>query len=150
MKLRYTSLEPAVMTSRISTGFVTFYPDTPNYKVLLLDHGSHISHPKGHQEKGETKLHAARRELKEETNLTAEIVSDTYLSSHSYTIERNGKSVSKQVFLYAAITNAGSIVISNEHQSYYLVDIPKARTLLTYQGDVDALQKAENWLTSRQ
>ena len=45
-----------------SAGFVVFYKKNlidDKCELLLLDHGSHISHPKGHIEKGETKIQTA-------------------------------------------------------------------------------------------
>ena len=55
-----------------SAGFVVFYKKNlidDKCELLLLDHGSHISHPKGHIEKNETFFDCAKRELIEETGL---------------------------------------------------------------------------------
>ena len=73
-----------------SAGFVVFYKKNlidDKCELLLLDHGSHISHPKGHIEKGETKIQTAIRELKEETNLSPYIFSKAPIKIIKYRIK---------------------------------------------------------------
>jgi deoxyribose-phosphate aldolase len=68
-------------------------------EVLLIDDAyGHVSFPKGHVEPGETWEDAAVREVREETGIEARVI--TPLGRVEYPIERDGKSVRKQVRLF--------------------------------------------------
>jgi len=131
-----------------AAGFVTFVRDNGSFKVLLLDHGTHISHPKGHIEKNETKLETANRELKEETNLSMESHSPLPVHKNKYTIKKRSRDIKKIVYLYAGIANPGEIIISDEHRRYILLDAhsKQAMDTLTYPADKESLEAALEWL----
>lgn len=130
-----------------SAGFVTFINDGGVMKVLLLDHGTHISHPKGHIEGSETKKETAIRELMEETGLSPTDMSDTVLSTIKYTIEKRSKIIDKTVYFYAC-TASGEISLSDEHKRYIMTIPKQARDTLTYETDREALQAALEWFDS--
>ena len=69
-------------------------------QVLLIHHNAgHWDFPKGHVEEGETEVQTAIREVKEETNMDVEIVSDKkYIAN--YIIEH--KQVEKEVVYFTA------------------------------------------------
>ena len=69
-------------------------------EVLLIKHNKgHWDFPKGHMEEGETEKQTAVREVKEETNMDVEIISEQkYIAS--YIIQ--DKQVDKEVIFYLA------------------------------------------------
>lgn len=70
------------MIKEKSCGIVVFDDDK---KILLIKHnGGHISFPKGHVEEGESEKETALREVKEETGIEAEILSnETFTNTYS-------------------------------------------------------------------
>ncbi|MEC8704288.1 MAG: NUDIX domain-containing protein [Asgard group archaeon] len=133
-----------------SAGFVVFYKKNlidDKCELLLLDHGSHISHPKGHIEKGETKIQTAIRELKEETNLSPYIFSKTPIKIIKYRIKRPNFDINKTVYFFATITKEGEIKISNEHKRFILVDINSKQAIntITYDQDKSSFKEALTW-----
>ena len=69
-------------------------------EVLLIKHNKgHWDFPKGHMEEGETEKQTAIREVKEETNMDVEIISEQKYKAN-YIIE--DKQVEKEVVFYLA------------------------------------------------
>ena len=69
-------------------------------EVLLIKHNKgHWDFPKGHMEQGETEKQTAVREVKEETNMDVEIISDQKYRAN-YIIE--DKQIDKEVIYFIA------------------------------------------------
>lgn len=110
-------------------------------EVLLIKNPSNIwTFPKGHIEKGETKEEAAIREVKEETNIDAEIV--TYLGEISYFFTWQGVKVYKTVYFFLMRYLAGIPVPSWEVKDARFFPIEKVKHLLKYKGDKEIFNKA--------
>ena len=110
-------------------------------EVLLIKNPSNIwTFPKGHIEKGETKEEAAIREVKEETNIDAEIV--TYLGEISYFFTWSGVRVYKTVYFFLMKYVSGIPVPSWEVKDARFFPIEKAKQLLKYKGDREIFTKA--------
>ena len=71
-------------------------------QFLLIQHNAgHWAFPKGHPEKGETDLQAARRELAEETGLKGLTLDEDHPLEEFYTFtKRSGKQVEKRVVYF--------------------------------------------------
>ncbi|MCH8906853.1 MAG: NUDIX domain-containing protein [Candidatus Heimdallarchaeota archaeon] len=132
----------------ISSGIITFRVTREELiEVLLLDHGSHISHPKGHIEEGETPGQTALRELKEETDLELVVISPDPIYTGEYPIEKNGRTLTKKVSYFAGVIHRNEVVrISPEHIAFYWKDVRGARRMITHEGDKLALDSAATWL----
>ena len=112
-----------------SFGAVVFNDD----KVLLVVHSKgHIGFPKGHIEKGEEGQDTAIREVKEETGIDIEIISD-FSCSVEYSPKYN---VMKTVTYYIAKKIGGELLPQySEVSSTYFVDKDKVLSRLTYDND---------------
>jgi 8-oxo-dGTP pyrophosphatase MutT (NUDIX family) len=110
-------------------------------EVLLIKNPSNIwTFPKGHIEKGETKEQAAIREVKEETNIDAEIVD--YLGEISYFFSWGGVRIYKTVYFFLMKYISGIPVPSWEVKDARFFSFDKAKKLLKYKGDKEIFQKA--------
>jgi len=115
-------------------------------EVLLIKNPSNVwTFPKGHIEPGETKEEAALREVKEETNIDAEIV--TYLGEIHYFFTWKGVRVFKTVYFYLMRYIAGNPVPSWEVKDAKFFPLEEAKTLLKYKGDKTIFRKALENLT---
>ncbi|RTZ68303.1 MAG: NUDIX hydrolase [Aquificaceae bacterium] len=110
-------------------------------EVLLIKNPSNIwTFPKGHIEKGETKEQAAVREVKEETNIDAQIV--TYLGEISYFFTWGGVRIHKTVYFFLMKYIAGIPVPSWEVKDARFFPIEKVEGILKYRGDKEIFLKA--------
>lgn len=110
-------------------------------EVLLIKNPSNIwTFPKGHIERGETKEQAAVREVKEETNIDAQIVD--YLGEISYFFTWGGVRVYKTVYFYLMRYIAGIPVPSWEVKDARFFSLERAKKLLKYRGDKEIFAKA--------
>lgn len=120
---------------------------------LLLKYGAgHWDFPKGKIEKGETKQQAALRELKEETNLTAQIdnnfeetikyVFTDYLSSEASAKEDDKKVAEKTVYFFIGQALMTDVKLSHEHTDLTWLPYKDALEQLTYDNAKEILKKA--------
>ena len=96
-----------------------------NLKFLLIKGGFGWEFPKGHIEKQETSLEAAKRETKEETGLTIEEIhpSFRFLSKYLVTInystrEKLANPIPKTVAYFLGIAPSKEVKLSFEHSDY--------------------------------
>ena len=112
-----------------SCGSVVFHND----KVLIIEHNyGHIAFPKGHVEENESEMETAIREVKEETGIDIEIVSDK-----RYILEYSPKNnVLKEVVYFIGKKVGGELKPQFEEvASCYFVDKNKAIDLITFDKD---------------
>ena len=120
-----------------SCGIVVF---DENEKVLIIKHnGGHISFPKGRKEEGETDKETAYREVKEETGIEAEIISDKKFKK-AYSPKKN---VWKNVFYFVGKKTGGELNPQLEIVSMCdFFEYEEALKTLTYQVDRNILKDA--------
>lgn len=104
-----------------SCGFIIFSPDSENF--LLLKHADRFDLPKGHIEPHETELECALRELEEETNLKAAVITidENFRFEISYTARYkrfNNESVGKTLVVFLGYLLTDAQVVLTEHQGY--------------------------------
>jgi len=110
-----------------SCGAIVFHKN----KVLVVKHNAgHISFPKGHVEKNESEIETAIREVKEETNIDIEIISDLRFPTFYQPKENTIKEV---IFFVAKAINIDTIAQETEIESIEWLDINKVGQMLTHE-----------------
>lgn len=104
------------MKKDFSCGVIPYRITDAQRQFLLIQHqAGHWSFPKGHPEKGESDLQAARRELAEETGISDVEIDKHHPFNEHYTFtKRSGKQVSKRVVYYLGQVAANQAVVLQE------------------------------------
>lgn len=111
-------------------------------EVLLIKHNKgHWDFPKGHMEEGETEKQTAVREVKEETNIDVEIISEQKYRA-SYIIEE--KQVEKEVIYF--IAKPLSLELKPQETEVSIVEwvkIENAVDTITYETSKNIMSKVK-------
>jgi 8-oxo-dGTP pyrophosphatase MutT (NUDIX family) len=103
--------------------------------------------PKGHIDPGESQLQAAIREVREETGVEVELVSE--LGEVRYWYSRGGRAVAKSVVFYLFRYLSGDPADhDDEVEDARWVELREARRTLTYEGEREMVARALAALTS--
>ena len=129
-----------------SAGFIVFVdPDKshPEREFLLLDYGKFWDYAKGHVEKGEDDLTAARREVEEETGITEIDVIPGFAHKIEYFFRQKAKGlIHKQVTFFLARAKSRKVTISHEHAGYEFLPAEAAVERVTYPSSRQVLKEA--------
>lgn len=144
------------MLFEISAGVIIFIRQKKKIKYLLLKHSEkYWNFPKGHIEKGESELAAAKREVWEETGIRKMAILPGFKGEEKYyyrlakdftRVFKRHKKIFKTVFFYLARTSTSKVDISREHLGYAWCEFDKAMQKLRYQASKDILKKADKFL----
>lgn len=135
------------MKKKESAGIIILRKENSTYKVLLLNSYNFWDFPKGGIEKGENKLEAAIREVKEETGIKDLNFNwgKTYYSTDPF-----GKN-KKVVFYFVAETDETEVIMGispllgkPEHEEYKWVTLEEANNLI-----VNRIKNALDWAIDR-
>ena len=131
-----------------SAGFVVFHvdPATSARRYLLLDYGNYWDYPKGHVEKGEDDLAAAKRELREETGISRIELMDGFTKEMTYVFRAKRVTVKKTVVFFLARTEETHITVSHEHEAGEFLEFEKAVNRLKFATSKEMLRAAEAFL----
>lgn len=126
-----------------SAGIIPYYQG--RYLLVRTRAGIGVwSFPKGHLEKGETRLEAAKRELFEETSLTANII-DGFEESICYVMNDRGDEKTDTYFL--GIVKDKTIKIDEEEiQDHHWCTLAEALTLMQFENTKQVIKKAHAFL----
>ena len=124
------------MVNDFSCGVIPYRLVDGQRQFLLIQHkAGHWAFPKGHPEAGETDLQTARRELAEETGISAvEIDEARPFEEHYHFTKRSGKQVSKRVLYFLGRVAPGQAVSLQEEEvsNYAWGDAQQTRERLTF------------------
>ncbi|MEN9920754.1 MAG: hypothetical protein RL538_647 [Candidatus Parcubacteria bacterium] len=137
----------------ISYGVVPLYKDEGEWKVLIVHQISYRGDdfwilPKGHAEEDESPLEAARRELEEETGVSAVDIKETPTFEINYSFIHEGVRIEKAVIYFLGICESRDVNISQPQEIKELrwCAFDEAVTLVTHDNSRDVLAKAKNAL----
>jgi len=131
-----------------SCGAVVFRNFDSVRKFLLIKNkrSSHWGFPKGHIEKGETKIDTAKREVLEETGLHINIF-DGFEMSSDYKIAGR---VEKNVTIFLASTyDTNTVIQEQEIEDYIWLEYAQALDMLKFENDKAILKSAQVFLTNK-
>jgi len=100
-----------------SIGVIVFRYENEQIKFLLIKHSAgHWAFPKGHPDKGESKIQTAKRELLEETGIKdVTLISDKILLDDKYMFTGSKKElISKIVYYFIAVTKNDVVKIDED------------------------------------
>ena len=133
-----------------SAGVIVFRVQRGAREYLLLDYSKHWDFPKGHIERGESRLQAALRELTEETALSQVRLIDGFAQEISYYFrDRKRNLINKSVWFCLGETAGGEITLSHEHVGWEFLPFEAAMKRLTFAGARNVLRDAENFMLQR-
>ena len=114
---------------------------------LLLDYGRYWDYAKGHVEKGEDDLAAARRELAEESGIDQVEIHDGFRFEMKYFFRHKSRGlIRKTVVYFLGRTEASGIKVSHEHVGGAFLPYAQALERVTYENAKKALRAAKAFL----
>ena len=127
-----------------SEGAVIFRQENNSVKYLLLLYKEgHWDFVKGNVEKGEESMETITRETEEETGIIDLEFVPGFNERISYSYERNGREIKKEVGFAAAETKTEEVKISYEHKDYVWLSLSKALERATFDTSKQLLRKAD-------
>lgn len=133
------------MKHQYSAGIIIYKKENDTILYLLLKYiGGHWDFPKGKMEPGETKQQAALRELKEETNLSAQI-DDNFEETIQYIFMYNREKTTKTVYFFTGQALTTDVKLSHEHTDYAWLPYQNALEQLTYDNAKEILNLADQY-----
>jgi len=130
---------------RKTTGAVVFHRlASGKIEYLILRHKRYWSFPKGGMEKGETESAAARREIKEETDLSDIAFIPGFKikkkllyrgTQNSRKVEQRGRVVFTEMVFFLAQAKNKKVKISHEHLGFAWLDFETAKKRLAESGN---------------
>jgi bis(5'-nucleosidyl)-tetraphosphatase len=138
------------MKHAYSAGIVAYYGTDKHERLYLVlcYHPNYWGLSKGRVEPGETKLQAAERELKEETNLTVTVYPGFETALFYVFKDPQKELVRKEVTYFVGKAFTQDVSLSFEHQDFKWLPLASALMQLTYEKDREVLHKADQFLES--
>ncbi len=133
------------MITERSAGIIPFNTKTKRFLLLHYPAG-HWGFPKGHIEEGETDIDAAKREMKEETGLSCNLLFG-FKSEISYFYKKDGKLSHKTVVFFIGTLDKESVKLSFEHDGYKWIS-EKEKKEITYENERKVFERAIEFLRS--
>ncbi|MGA1975014.1 MAG: NUDIX domain-containing protein [Conexivisphaerales archaeon] len=131
-----------------SAGGIIFYRTAKGEPLFLLmiNRKGYLEFPKGHLQRGETDLMAAKREVNEETGLSQIKVLQGFKTMINYRFQRIGRETEKQVVFFLMETRPQNVVISEEHQGFMWLPYEEAMSKLSYNNARNVLSEGYAFL----
>jgi len=137
-----------------SYGIVPIFKRDKMFEFLLVKHRGagpgrpgHWAFPKGHKEKGESMLAAAKRELGEENGIKKCIVDDNKRFTEKYVFKKERKLVLKTVTYFIAIVRDKKVKIQKkEIDDYAWLSFEQALGRVTFIESKKILQEVKEYL----
>jgi 8-oxo-dGTP pyrophosphatase MutT (NUDIX family) len=130
----------------VSAGVIVFRIKDGVREYLLLHHpDGHWDFAKGKMEQGESKRETALRELKEEANISADII-DGFQEELSYMFRQRGDLIKKTVYFFVGEAEMPHVTLSHEHDDFDWLPYQEASEKLTFKNARELLTKVEQFL----
>ena len=134
------------MTIEKSYGGVIFTRIKNEIFYVVIKHISgHFGFPKGHQEKNESGVQTALREIYEETGLNVRIKKG-FAETTLYPIPDKADNFKEVTYFLAEYENQNILINKNELESAHLLTYPQALKMLNFQNLRDILYKANEFI----
>ena len=132
------------MIFEFSSGAVIFRRDQHGKTLFLLLEKANGEYdlPKGHIEKGESAVDAAKREITEETGLSVAFIPGFSIMT-KYFFYRNKSKVLKKNKIFLAEIHSSKVTISPEHKGYSWLTLDEINEKNKIQEHEDALQRSK-------
>ena len=137
-------------------GIIIFKREGQSIRYLLLHHGGEYwNFPKGRQEKDETEIESALRELQEETGISDIKIIEGFRDEYDYDFDsevRSGerKKVYKTAIFFLGEVKDQTVKISDEHLDFGWFDFDTALKRMFYQEGQNSLKRAKQFLLKQQ
>ncbi|NUM25086.1 MAG: NUDIX domain-containing protein [Candidatus Buchananbacteria bacterium] len=144
------------MVREKTIGFIIFRRQGKSVRYLLLHHGGdYWNFPKGRQEAGEDEVTSARRELEEETGITAINIIPDFRDEYDYDFDTEIRSgvkerIYKKAIFFMAQAETDEVKISDEHIDHGWFDYDTALKRLFFQNGQNLLKRAHKFLLNKQ
>ena len=131
------------MIEKISSMAIVIVKKEKNLKVLLLNNDGEWVFPKGHIESNETELHAAIRELHEESNVVV-YEQESIGQVDEYKFYFSGENAVKVIKVFAFIINDEREITYNKNEGFIngkWIEVDDALKMLKHNDAKNALEK---------
>ena len=136
-----------------SSGIIPLSKESGHWQVFLVSHRGHEQYwccPKGHLKQGETHKEAARRELKEETNLDIQRFLQKAPILEEFTYLKKGEPILKRVLFFVAEVKGTVVLEKEEIADGRWVTLSEAIEKIIYPEGKTTLRRVQEMLISRQ
>jgi len=141
------------MSYEISVGAIIVKRGDPPlaepYFLLLRYPGGYWEFPRGHVEEGEREFVTARREIREETGITALRFLPGFRERYRFQFQRAGKRITKDAVIYLAEVSRWTVHVSDEHFGYVWATYREAAAHLGFENARLVLRRANAFLRPR-
>lgn len=133
------------MRKETSYGIIPLLRGQGGWRLFLVKHRrDHFwGFPKGHAEKGESPLEAAKRELHEESGLKVLQLLREEPLLEEYSFEHLGTTIEKRVFFYLAITSEECSLDTKEILEGRWLSFAQAKSLISFSEGRRLLEEIE-------
>jgi 8-oxo-dGTP pyrophosphatase MutT (NUDIX family) len=136
------------MADLTAAGAVCYIQDNTRIQYLVMRAAKHgeWGPPKGHSDAGETELETAAREIFEEAGIRAASFLPGFREVLSYTVERKGKRLSKDVIFFLLKLDEPVVVLSEEHTEAHFATIEEVEVLVRHEDLRRVFRNAEAYI----
>ncbi len=139
------------MIFEFSSGAVIFRKDQDGKILFLLLEKANGEYdlPKGHIEKGESAVEAAKREITEETGLSVEFIPGFSIMT-KYFFYKNKSKVLKKNKLFLAEVRSSKVTISPEHKGYSWLTFEEITEKIKYKNTKTLFKEASSYIRKKE
>ena len=134
----------------LTAGAVIFRIESGRQYFLLIKNAKgHWDFPKWHIEKGETRISACRREVREETGIDKMSIVPGFIEKRRWSFKEDGIKSVKDCWFFLAEAESKRIRLSKEHSKGGWYPVSAGLRLLKYPGQRSLLRQAGKIISCR-